>query len=170
MRLRQFLAVSSLVLGQAATASEAAPPPPSCTRAEQRQFDFWIGEWKVYNGDRLAGQNSIRAIEGGCGLAESWRGARGSSGVSYNAWNAGDGRWHQFWISAQGYSLVLSGEFRDGAMRMSGVQPHPQTGAPQQQRITWTPNPDGSVRQLWEASDDGKTWQVVFDGRYLRER
>jgi hypothetical protein len=36
-----------------------------------------------------------------------------------------------------------------------------------QNRITWTPHPDGSVRQLWEQStDEGKTWQVAFDGLY----
>jgi hypothetical protein len=37
-----------------------------------------------------------------------------------------------------------------------------------QQRITWTPNSDGSVRQLWEAADDKGAWSVVFDGRYTR--
>ena len=37
-------------------------------------------------------------------------------------------------------------------------------------RITWTPNKDGTVRQLWEAStDQGKTWQVAFDGLYRRK-
>jgi hypothetical protein len=36
-------------------------------------------------------------------------------------------------------------------------------------RITWTPNEDGSVRQFCEISkDDGETWQVGFDGLYKR--
>ena len=35
------------------------------------------------------------------------------------------------------------------------------------QRITWTPLEGGVVRQLWETSKDGgRTWAVVFDGRY----
>jgi len=30
---------------------------------------------------------------------------------------------------------------------------------------------DGSVRQLWELSNDaGATWTVLFDGRYVRAR
>ena len=38
-----------------------------------------------------------------------------------------------------------------------------------QQRITWTPAADGTVRQLWEStSDEGRTWTVLFDGRYVR--
>jgi hypothetical protein len=38
------------------------------------------------------------------------------------------------------------------------------------QRVTWTPQPDGRVRQLWESSSDGgRTWTVVFDGLYARQ-
>ena len=37
-------------------------------------------------------------------------------------------------------------------------------------RITWTPNQDGTVRQHWENSrDEGATWQTVFDGLYTRK-
>ena len=36
-------------------------------------------------------------------------------------------------------------------------------------RVTWTPNPDGSVRQHWQSSEDnGKTWSDVFDGLYVK--
>jgi hypothetical protein len=39
------------------------------------------------------------------------------------------------------------------------------------QRIAWSVNDDGSVRQLWESTDDaGKTWTVQFDGRYIRRK
>ena len=38
-----------------------------------------------------------------------------------------------------------------------------------QNRITWTPNEDGSVRQLWEATkDSGGTWVILFDGQYVK--
>jgi hypothetical protein len=38
------------------------------------------------------------------------------------------------------------------------------------QRITWTPLPDGGLRQLWETSADaGSTWKTVFDGYYSRK-
>ena len=44
-----------------------------------------------------------------------------------------------------------------------------KTGLTQHERITWTPNADGSVRQRWETStDDGKTWTVAFDGIYRK--
>jgi len=34
-------------------------------------------------------------------------------------------------------------------------------------RITWSPNADGTVRQHWEVSKDrGTSWQTAFDGLY----
>ena len=42
---------------------------------------------------------------------------------------------------------------------------------PAHTRMTFTPHPDGSVRQLWESSDDdGRSWQTAFDGRYVRRK
>ena len=38
------------------------------------------------------------------------------------------------------------------------------------QRITWSKNADGTVRQLWESSTDGgTTWTVAFDGTYAAQ-
>jgi hypothetical protein len=38
-------------------------------------------------------------------------------------------------------------------------------------RITWTPQPDGRVRQFWETSSDGgQTWNAAFDGLYVRAK
>ena len=53
-------------------------------------------------------------------------------------------------------------------MVLRGVT-HNAQGAAVQNRITWTPNADGSVRQHWEASTDGETWTTAFDGRYVRK-
>jgi len=48
------------------------------------------------------------------------------------------------------------------------VVPGSERGAPE--RISWTPQAGGRVRQLWESSaDDGRTWQVVFDGMYAKK-
>jgi hypothetical protein len=41
-------------------------------------------------------------------------------------------------------------------------------GALAKHRITWSPSPDGSVRQLWESADSKGAWAVVFDGRYTK--
>jgi len=160
-----------------APAAEAPAPEPAfepapvsaCAAAEYRQFDFWLGRWNVVSGDRTAGSNDIRSIHGGCALLESWRGAGedGITGTSLNAWDRATGRWHQTWIDSGGTLLELEGGLVDGVMILGGEQPAPGGGQSVRHRISWTPNPDGSVRQLWEASrDDGASWSVLFDGLY----
>jgi hypothetical protein len=159
-----------LVLGAVFATPQAQNPKP-CAQAEHRQFDFWIGEWTVTGpGGKLAGSNRIERIEGGCGLQENWTGAGGGTGRSLNAWSPQDGKWHQTWLSNQGLWLELAGGLRDGAMVMEGrtIDRKKQTVL---ERVTWTPQPDGRVRQFWEQSrDGGKTWTVAFDGMYSREK
>ena len=143
--------------------------PPACTSAEHRQFDFWIGNWDVTlpNG-KYAGTNRIEPILTGCVLRESWSGAGGMHGTSYNIYDATSHRWHQTWVDDVGSLLELNGTFRDGRMVLIGEQKS-DSGATLQ-RITWTPNGKGEVRQLWEASSDGgKTWAVQFDGLYRKK-
>ena len=41
-------------------------------------------------------------------------------------------------------------------------------GQPRRHRITWTPNPDGTVRQLWEVLENDTVVQTLFDGTYKR--
>jgi len=142
-------------------------------RNEHRQFDFWLGTWEVLNPKgAVAGHSRIESISAGCGISEHWQGSSGSQGVSYNAWDPGSGHWHQFWVgNTSGDVLYLEGGFKDGSMSMQGTRPNATTGKPQLQRITWTPNADGTVRQHWETSDDdGKTWQTSFDGSYHRTK
>jgi hypothetical protein len=137
----------------------------ACTSAEHRQFDFWLGSWEVFTPDgKKAGDNRIEAIDDGCALLERWRGRGGFSGTSLNSWDAASGQWRQHWVDNQGGLLRLAGRL-DGARMVLQAPEHPR------QRISWTPLPDGAVRQLWETSkDDGATWQVAFDGRYVRSR
>ncbi len=135
---------------------------PPCSTPEHRQFDFWIGDWEVFNpqGQRV-GSNRIDKVLGGCALHESWRGSTGHRGSSYNFYDAADGNWHQTWIDVAGAPLYINGSFEDGRMRMvddAGTS-----------RITWTPLESGHVRQHWEQRADGSaTWATVFDGEYRR--
>ncbi|MCF7689772.1 MAG: hypothetical protein K9M98_12265 [Cephaloticoccus sp.] len=156
-----------LVVGLAfpTSGSAQAPTPP----AEAHQFDFWIGEWNVTTPDgKTAGTNSIRPISGGFGLLENWQGTGGGSGKSLNTYNRAKGQWQQFWVG-QGGVLELSGGLDvQGRMVLQGTSVTPRGTS--LNRITWTPNKDGTVRQHWENSrDQGATWQTVFDGLYTRK-
>ena len=77
----------------------------------------------------------------------------------------GDASWHQVWVDNVGTRLHLKGGYADRKMVMSGERVTPK--GPVTDRISWTDNPDGTVRQFWELSTDGgETWQVLFDGLY----
>ena len=62
------------------------------------------------------------------------------------------------------------GEFVAGKMILAGTRLDPETRKPVHDRITWTPNSDGTLRQVWETSGDGNAWSVIFDGLYSRLR
>src|SRR5918996_1555494 len=56
--------------------SSPAPPSPSpapCAAPEYRQFDFWLGDWNVYNpAGALVGTNRVTREFDGCVLQEHW--------------------------------------------------------------------------------------------------
>ncbi len=147
------------------------PPPPSCMEPEYRQFDFWLGQWTVIGGpkgDRIVGRSSITQVSLGCALAEHWVNSNGMDGHSLNVYDKANGHWTQFWIGSDGVILNLVGGFRDGKMVLEGKLPGAK-GDEQLQRVTWTPNADGTVTQDWETSDDtGTSWQASFLGVYHR--
>jgi hypothetical protein len=150
----------------------ATPAPAPCAGAERRQFDFWVGEWEVTGAKgQVVGHSRIESILGGCAIAEHWSSTTGNGandGKSYNIYNADLKRWEQYWVDASGSRLSLAGGLVDGNMVLEGRQDLPgKDGVHRRERITWTPNADGSVRQLWESSpDEGKSWTIAFDGLY----
>ena len=153
---------------QAQQTQEAQEPP--CSAPEHRQFDFWAGDWEVKTPDgKLAGANSIRPILNGCALEESWQGAGGSVGKSFNMYYSRDGRWHQSWVDGNGTRLDLAGGLDErGRMVLSGTMPGPQ-GQPVLHEISWERLEDGTVKQHWRVStDDGKAWRDAFVGIYSR--
>ena len=162
MHANHYIVALLLAAAMPASAAEA-----QCAGAEYRDFDFWIGKWDVYSGDKRVGENRIERISQGCALLETWRNARGVEGRSINAYDAGAKRWRQFWAGGDGGVLRLEGGLVDGAMVLEGMSPD-ASGKDVAQRITWTPMPDGTVRQHWEAADGKGGWTTSFDGSYRR--
>ncbi|HEY1090369.1 MAG TPA: hypothetical protein VGE47_04695 [Burkholderiaceae bacterium] len=160
------LALSAALPAAAQTASTA--PPPACKSAEHRAFDFWLGEWNVHGAKgNLAGTNSIKSEHGGCVIHERYDTGRGYTGESLNIYDAARKVWHQSWVDSSGLLLTMEGGIRGGAMVMEG-QTTGADGKVTKHRMTWTPNADGSVRQLWEQTNAAGEWTVGFDGRYTK--
>jgi outer membrane protein assembly factor BamB len=138
----------------------AATPAAACATPEHRQFDFWVGDWQVYRPDgSFAGRNRITREYGDCVIHEHYDTHRGYSGESLNTYDATRKVWHQTWTDDTGLLLTLEGRWDGKSMILET----------RGQRITWTPNADGSVRQLWESADDKGVWTVAFDGKYVKQ-
>lgn len=163
----QVLSVAAaivLAIPGAATGQNAQQAP--CSAPEYRHFDFWVGDWEVRNAaGNLAGTNSITPMLNGCVLHEQWSGSSGSVGESFNIYDQSTGTWHQTWVDNGGLLLRLDGGLEGDSMVLRG-ELQGRDGAMRQHRITWTPRDDGSVRQHWENSTDGESWNTLFDGTY----
>ncbi len=80
-----------------------------------------------------------------------------------NFYNVDTKRWHQTWIDSQGQSLSLEGQFEAGSMTLQSVAADNMP----RHRISWTPLPNKSVRQLWQVREaSGSEWKTLFDGKY----
>ncbi len=138
---------------------------------EYRQFDFWIGEWGVFNPrGQKAGENRIERLANGCILWENWTGAGGGTGHSINYYDHARKTYVQIWVSSGAGIIVANGGLKDGALVLTGER-FLRNGTKQHYRGTWTPLPDGNVRQFLElSSDEGKTWTVWFNGLYVKKK
>jgi len=142
----------------------------NCCAENYRAFDFWIGEWEVVNSkdDSPAGSSVISKEEGGCVIRENWTSAKaGYTGTSLNFFNAITNQWEQLWVDNAGASLKLKGN-RVGDQMILTSNKFEQNGQMFRNRITWTKNKDGTVRQLWEVLDEGGDASVAFDGLYKK--
>jgi len=149
---------------------QSDPKPCYCCTDNHRQFDFWLGEWEVKNNGKLAGKNSITLVQDSCLIREEWISAGNAyTGTSYNFYNEEKDQWQQLWVDNQGGYLELTGKFEKGEMVLKSDEMTNRQGEKYINRITWTPKPDGSVRQHWETSkDQGIHWETLFDGLYLK--
>ena len=142
---------------------------PCMYRAEARQFDFWIGEWEVFNPQgRRDGSSIIQRIANGCSILENWTDKIGGSAKSNNFYAPQSKKRFQYWIGANGAPLRYSGVYQDGAIRYEG-EPFTLKGKKIITRLTFFNVDANTVRQLSEQSDsDGKTWTINYDYKYVR--
>ena len=136
-----------------------------------RQFDFWVGEWKVVNtSNQQVGTNSVRLLEDGCIVEENWTSGRGGqTGKSFNFYNPTTGKWHQSYMDNQGGNWMMDGEYKEGALKYEGAIYSP--GRTVLVHMTFFNLGPDKVRQWAETStDQGKSWQVTWDATYLRQK
>lgn len=149
-------------------AAQEGPTTPPCSSPEHRQFDFWVGDWRVtdVNGE-LQGTNRVEKILDGCAIQENWEGAKGMKGHSYNIYAERRQTWHQTWVDSNGTLLMLEGGLVDGRMVLGGETPGPDGKGVIKHEISWEKLDEVRVRQVWRTSrDGGSSWNDAFVGIY----
>src|SRR5436305_2965627 len=141
--------------------------------AENREFDFWVGDWNVIptGGGPPQGSSHIEKELGNCVIWENWASLGGSyAGKSYNIYNANLKRWEQFWVDNVGGMIHFYGGLKDGVMDYwTDDMPQPD-GTKLRRHLQFFNQGPNKVRQFSQGSrDGGKTWNVEYDLTYLRK-
>jgi len=142
-------------------------PHAACASSSYHQFDFWVGDWDVFDlGSPVKVAHArIDSILEGCVLREYYQASDGHAGQSFNIYDAARELWHQTWVTSQGTLLEIEGRFDNDEMMLTGKN---QKG--ELVRGTWKPV-SGEVRETAvKSADGGKTWQPWFDLTFRRAR
>ncbi|MGB8474110.1 MAG: tetratricopeptide repeat protein [Candidatus Acidiferrum sp.] len=148
---------------------------PCANTLENRQFDFWLGNWDVVTTQRgvHVGSSKIELILGDCVVQENWTSAgnSGYTGKSYNIYDKPLKRWEQYWVDSAGGNIFFYGGLKDGVMDYwTDAVPQPNGTKLKRHLQFFKLGPD-TVRQFSQGStDEGKTWHVEYDFTYNRKK
>jgi hypothetical protein len=154
----------------------------TCTSAEARAFDFWLGNWNIeqrilqQDGTwlSLGAETTVSQALDGCALVEHWRGdvqffwqgmdtVKPMQGLSVRAHNPSTGKWYIHWMDTFNpqFGEPYSGGFTEGRGEFFRNWSTPQgarTG-----RITFSDITRDSVHwELATSSDDGASWTTLW--------
>jgi len=176
MQIRLALVVLFLTCMAGARQNNSAARPKPCSEPEQKQLEFWVGEWELTwpgnsPGQTDHGTNSVQRILDGCIVQENFSGAEAAHlrGQSVSIFDVSAGKWKQTWVDSEGGHLDFVGEFKDGQMILAREATRPD-GTKSRQRMVFKNITHEEFDWSWEASKDGgKSWTVVWPIHYKRK-
>jgi hypothetical protein len=164
----------------AATALEAAPVlvAAACDTAQHHQFDFWLGDWQVFDAatDKLVAFDRVEKRYDGCIVEQNmtfvtdlYRRPGASYRLSGMSVNRYDGEaWLELWADNQWGAIAMRGAPEpNAAMVFKTITPSRNRDL----KIVWESHSDGTVRILQYVAPAGSGhWQKYGDLVYRRNR
>ncbi|HKE46799.1 MAG TPA: hypothetical protein VKB52_01945 [Rhodanobacteraceae bacterium] len=151
----------------------ATPVPAGCAAANYHGLDFWIGDWDTFESEAPHGASVARAhvdpIAQGCALHELYEQTDGLIGDSILSFDPVRKQWQQTWVTNRGSLMVITGNFKEGALVLEG-EAHLADGRTVVQRITWKAEADGVRESAVLSKDGGRTWSPAFDVVFRKHR
>lgn len=170
--MKYFLTFHLLIWGSISLFAQPSTQNCNCCTPEYHQFDFWLGEWEVFNlqGGKV-GENRVVSMQDSCVIQENWA-SKGQTGTSYNYYNQKDSSWNQTYIDNLGTVLQLKGGWENHQMVLKGLFTKSKKGDfYYYDRIVWAKDSSGNVTQKWDiVKENGEVLFVAFDGIYKRQK
>ncbi len=135
--------------------------PDPCPDPGHEGFDFWLGTWELENADTGApvGTSVITSELDGCVVMEDVVAVNGFPSRSLSVFDPATGDWHQSFVTGNTTNIRFTGGLQGDAMVMTASAPAfdfaTGTVGLRENRVTWRPNPDGTLSQVVEASFEG---------------
>ena len=146
-------------------ASAPAAPGAACAAGQYREFDFWLGDWDVFDVGGAAtpvARAHITRVLDGCVVHELYEASTGGlRGESFSLYDRSRSLWHQTWVTNRGRLLQIEGGLRQDRMMFNGS--YLEDGKNTLIRALWWPVRDGVRERAEISADGGQTWQPSFD-------
>jgi len=165
-------ALAVLALAASALCARAqGTPARGCASPEYRQFDFWLGDWEVFDTGSTSKSADVRvdSILDGCVLREHYEDEAGQVGESFTVFDAGRKVWHQTWVTNRGRLLTIEGALQNGSIVLTGAY-YLDNAKEVRVRGTWTRVADGVRETAVTSTDAGKTWKPWFDLSFRKRK
>jgi ketosteroid isomerase-like protein len=154
-----------------------AQKSPCETDSIYRQFDFWIGNWEVYDlKNNKAGDSKITSILNSCIIMEEWTSVNKQNGViyagkSFNTYNALSKQWQQTWVDNTGGSTqFLNGKFDENKIEFTSAPFQLAQDTMAIRRLTFYNQSSEKVRQHGEIMKNNGKWRTEYDLDYRRKK
>jgi len=136
-------------------------------------FDFWVGTfdampWNEPDSPSRGQLHNTSEYEG-CVIVERWTGVQGS-GMSMSFYDVNRHVWRMVWNGDDNQSNDFEGTYRDGAMRFEGWVLDKDGKRVLASNVLQNVSPDVIHHIYSTSADDGKTWVVRSDGRFVRRK
>ena len=142
-----------------------SPAPRSCATSEYRQFDFWIGDWDVFDTNRPTtpvAHVKVDRILDGCVVRENYQDTEGLNGQSFSIYDATRRVWHQTWMTSRVRLLTIEGGVQADQIVLTGSDKSPD-GQDRLVRGIWKPSGRNISEVAFTSTDRGKNWKLWFD-------
>lgn len=132
-------------------------------------FDFYVGEWSMWNGDQVEKQLSVKSALDGHGISVNSTDPRTGESVAMSTfvYDPAKDVWRQAWISREGLVITLEGGLDGDAivLEMTAQNGAPASGA---RSVFSDIRADGFTYQWQESKDGGKSWETVATRTFTR--